>query len=141
MVKTRHHLRRLIKKTHQLLERLKLKMHPDKTFFGCIAKGFDFLGVHFSDTPRISNTSLENHRARLARRYAQNASPACIGRYIERWTSWCSSLLRCCRKEPFNFILAGMMPNNLTGFLDGLKENENEDIFFTKNIDDYTICI
>ena len=73
-------------------------MHPDKTFLGCIKKGFDFLGVHFGDTLNISKTSLENHHSRLGQRYAQGASAACIGRYIERWTSWCAGVLKCCNK-------------------------------------------
>ena len=56
-------------------------------------KGFDFLGIHFGDVPEMSKISLENHRSRLGLRYAQGASAACIGRYIERWTSWCKGLL------------------------------------------------
>jgi hypothetical protein len=98
----RHHWERLkpelqdrvIKLTHQILNRLKLKMHPDKTYLGWIKKGFDFLGVHFGDTPTISKTSLENHRTKLAQRYAQGASDACIGNYIARWTSWCTGVLK-----------------------------------------------
>lgn len=72
-------------------------MHPDKTFLGCIKKGFDFLGIHFGDTPKISNQSLDNHRSKLAQRYAQGAGEACIGRHKERWTSWCDSVVNCCR--------------------------------------------
>ena len=96
MVKTKHQLRKIIKLTHKILEKLKLKMHPDKTFFGCIKKGFDFLGIHFGEQPEISKTSLEKHRERIDRRYAQGASAACIGSYIERWTSWCKGMLACC---------------------------------------------
>jgi hypothetical protein len=51
---------------------------------GCIKKGFYFLGVHFGDEPKMSKTSLENHRSKIAQRYAQGASAACIGDYIER---------------------------------------------------------
>ena len=96
MVKTKHQLRRVIKLTHKILDQLKLKMHPDKTFLGCIKKGFDFLGIHFGDLPEMSNTSLINHRTRLAQRYAQGASVACIGDYVARWTSWCTGVLKCC---------------------------------------------
>lgn len=83
MVKTKNQLRKIIKLTHKILSGLKLKMHPDKTCLGCIKKGFNFLGVHFGDVPETSKTSLENHRSKLAQRYAQGASSACIGRYIE----------------------------------------------------------
>lgn len=62
---------------------LKLKMHSDKTNVGCIKKSFDFLGVHFSETPSISKASLENHCFKLAQRYAQGAIATCIGDYIK----------------------------------------------------------
>ena len=46
-------------------------MHPIKRFWGALKKGFNFLGIHFGEEPKISNTSLENPRSKLARRYAQ----------------------------------------------------------------------
>ena len=125
MVKTKHQLRKIIKLTHKILSSLKLKMHPDKTFLGCIKKGFDFLGVHFGDTLKISKTSLENHRSRLARRYAQGASAACIGRYIERWTSWCKGLLKRCNEacSKLSMDLDAIPHENQMG---GFTENQNE---------------
>jgi hypothetical protein len=33
-----------------MLNQLKIKQHPDKTYIGKIEKGFDFLGYHFSHT-------------------------------------------------------------------------------------------
>lgn len=108
MVKTKHQLRKIIKLTHRILHQLKLKMHPDKTFIGCIKKGFDFLGVHFGDTPRMSNKSLENHRSKLAQRYAQGVSKARIGAYIERWTSWCAGVLNCCNND--SYLSTSMAP-------------------------------
>ena len=92
MVKTKQQLRKVIRLTHKILTQLKLKMHPDKTFLGCIKKGFEFLGIHFGDTPEISKRSQENHHAKLAQRYAQGTSTAHIGAYIARWTSWCRSV-------------------------------------------------
>jgi RNA-directed DNA polymerase len=47
LCKTRHQLRNVIKLTYQVLNKLKLKIHPDKTYIGKIEKGFDFLGYHF----------------------------------------------------------------------------------------------
>lgn len=47
LAKTRHHLRAAVKKTHQVLEKLRLKLHQDKTFIGRIEKGFKFLGCQF----------------------------------------------------------------------------------------------
>jgi len=77
MVKTKHQLRKVIKLTHKILNEIKLKMQPGKTFLGCIKKGFDFLGVHFGATPTIATSCQEKHRAQLAQRYAQGASAAC----------------------------------------------------------------
>lgn len=128
MVKTKRQLRKVIKLTHKILNSLKLKMHPDKTFLGCIKKGFDFLGIHFSDTPEISKTSQENHRSRIARRYAQGASDACIGRYIERWTSWSAGLLKCCRNETGHDSSPGEKPIGNLGRVDKPKENQDENV-------------
>ena len=112
MVKTKYQLRKIVKLTHQLLESLKLKMHPDKTFIGCIKKGFDFLGIHFGDEPTISISCREKHCTKLARRYAQGASKACLGDYIVRWTSWCNSLLNSAltgiKKSP-NLLMAPIL--------------------------------
>ena len=68
----------------------------------CIKKGFDFLGVRFSETPEISKTTVENHQTRLARRYALNKSPALIIRYRARWKAWCTGLLKCCMESSNN---------------------------------------
>ena len=127
MVKTKHQLRKVMTLTYKILETLKLKMHPDKTFLGCIKKGFDFLGVHFGDTPSMSNTSLENHRVKLAQRYAQGASAVCIGDYVARWSSWCKSVLKCADgnlNKPMELELADLKYSigNLT------KEYQNEKI-------------
>ena len=123
MVKTKHQLRKVIKLTHKILNEIKLKMHPDKTFLGCIKKGFDFLGVHFGATPTIATACQEKHRVKLAQRYAQGASAACIGDYVTRWTSWCTSVLRCVVNEANTFNLSmGSLANN-PGRPELLKEN------------------
>ncbi len=123
LVKTKHQLRRIIKLTHKILNLIKLKMHPDKTFIGCIKKGFDFLGVRFGDTPEISKTSLENHQTKIAQRYAQGASAACIGDLKARWSSWCAGVLKCCIKEVHNSM--ELERGQPTGSV-VLKENKNE---------------
>ena len=115
LIKTKRELRKVIKLTHKILNALKIKMHPQKTFLGCIKKGFDFLGVHFGDKPEISKTSLENHHAKIAQRYAQGASTACIGAYIARWSSWCFGVLKSCIND--GSFLNAMSPliNSSTG--------------------------
>lgn len=80
---------------------------------------------HFGETPSISKTSLENHRAKLARRYARNESPACIGAYIERWTSWRAGVMRCCRNE-FLYINPQEPARRKSGTFGLFKEKCNE---------------
>ena len=123
MVKTKHQLRKVIKLTHKILNEIKLKMHPDKNFLGCIKKGFDFLGVHFGALPTIAKACQDKHLAKLAQRYAQSASAACIGDYVARWTSWCTSVLRCvCTTNPFNQSVVPAT-NLSTGYQDLLRKN------------------
>lgn len=130
MVKTKHQLRKVIKLTHKILNNLKLKMHPDKTYLGCIKKGFDFLGVYFSDTPKISNRSLDNHRVQLDRRYALGASAACIGNYRARWTSWCAGMLKSCRDNLDVMNAMGQEASRQIGHMVLTKESNHEKIHF-----------
>ena len=128
MVKTKYQLRKVIKLTHKILTRLKLKMHPDKTFIGCIKKGFDFLGIHFGELPTISKISLENHQTKIAQRYAQGASNDCIGHYVVRWSSWCKGLLARCRCE--SDVKSMNKRCGETTLMVNLLENKNENTYF-----------
>ena len=62
LAKTRNHLRKAIKTAEQVLSRLKLEKHPDKTFIGWITKGFDFLGYMWRPDfiNRVSQDSCQN---------------------------------------------------------------------------------
>jgi len=44
---TRWKLRRAVRELNETFAALGLDKHPDKTFIGRVAKGFDFLGYHF----------------------------------------------------------------------------------------------
>jgi len=44
---TRWKVRRAVKAVNEVLGRLRLEKHPEKTFIGRIEKGFDFLRYHF----------------------------------------------------------------------------------------------
>ncbi|NES66139.1 MAG: hypothetical protein F6K24_13185 [Okeania sp. SIO2D1] len=44
---TRWKLRKAIKATNQVMSELRVVKHPEKTFIGRVAKGFDFLGYWF----------------------------------------------------------------------------------------------
>ena len=62
MVKTTHQLRRMIKLTHRLLTKFKLKMHQEKIFIGCIKKGFDFLDIYFVLKKAVLGQLFATHR-------------------------------------------------------------------------------
>ncbi|MCP4157205.1 MAG: hypothetical protein GY757_56360, partial [bacterium] len=74
---TRWKLRKAIKATNQVLTRLKVEKHPDKTFIGKLDRGFDFLGYRFG--PRspagldVAQKTIENHVANITRLYEQGA--------------------------------------------------------------------
>jgi RNA-directed DNA polymerase len=71
-----------------------LEKHPDKTFIGKIAKGFDFLGYHF-DRERLSLAAktVSNAIVKVYRLYEQNKTEpdngsAVIDKYCRRWLTW-----------------------------------------------------
>jgi len=67
LVKTKSQLRRVIKMTHWVLKQLKLKMHPDKTMIG-----------------RIAKQRIENHRLRISQHDKQGMIKNHIDLYIKR---------------------------------------------------------
>ena len=89
----RWQLRRAVATLHRVFARLKLSIHPDKTFIGRIEKGFDFLGYHFSRQPiRLASKTVRHFTARLYRLYEQQKTApegaVVLGRYVTRWLSW-----------------------------------------------------
>ncbi len=95
LVKTRAQCRRLVKKMHQVMHRLKFKLALDKTFIGPIKKGFDFLGYRFNHRGLIglAKKTIRNFIERVAELYEQGASDERIRLYVGRWAIWCRS---CC---------------------------------------------
>lgn len=91
---TRWKLRPAVAVANQILGALRLEKHPEKTFIGRIARGFDFLGYHFSrGRLRLARQTLRHHGLRLHRLYErQRAAPDCAVRldvYVTRWMRWC----------------------------------------------------
>jgi RNA-directed DNA polymerase len=65
---TRWKLRKAIKVVNQTLAELKVDRHPDKTTIGRVARGFDFLGYHFSSGGLgIAPRTMDRFKARMAR--------------------------------------------------------------------------
>jgi RNA-directed DNA polymerase len=90
---TRWKLRQAVKVVNQVLASLRLAKHPDKTFIGQIAKGFDWLGYHLSpDGLRVAKKTLENVVTRIRRLYEQSQEEplgsSWFGDYVRRWVRW-----------------------------------------------------
>ena len=61
---------------NQTLNELKVEKHPDKTFIGRIAKGFDFLGYSFEPKGlSIAPKTLANFLERKTQFYEPGATP------------------------------------------------------------------
>ena len=74
---------------NQTLNELKVEKHPDKTFIGRIAKGFDFLGYSFEPKGlSIAPKTLANFLDRIAQLYEQGADVRRIGQYARNWYRW-----------------------------------------------------
>lgn len=88
-VKTKTQLRRMVKKMHQVMHRLKFKLAHAKTFIGKSARGFDFLGYRIAAQGiiGIAERSIQKHNERKAALYEQGASDQRILAYVQRWQS------------------------------------------------------
>lgn len=90
---TRWKLRRAVKVVNETLCALGLAKHPDKTFIGRAAKGFDFLGYRLSpqglSVAKQTRDRFAERAARLQERERTGrASPGSLGQYVRRWQQW-----------------------------------------------------
>ncbi len=79
-----------MKRVNEVLGRLHLEKHPEKTFIGRIEKGFDFLGYHFRPGQlSVAQKTTEQFVARAIRLYEQEPGEALasarLGLYVRRW--------------------------------------------------------
>ena len=85
-------LRKAIKKANRVLDFLLVEKHPDKTFIGRVARGFDFMGYRFTPGAahglQVAKKTIENHVARISRLYEQGADVERIWMYIHQWWHW-----------------------------------------------------
>lgn len=86
---TRWKLRQAIKAVNEVMFELRVVQHPDKTFIGRIARGFDFLGYWFSpDGLSIAHITVERMVDKVSRLYEQGADDIRIGTYLKRSWQW-----------------------------------------------------
>ena len=82
-------LKKAIQIVNQTLNELKVEKHPDKTFIGRLAKGFDFLGYSFEPKGlSIASKTLANFLDRKTQLYEQGADVRRIGQYVRNWLRW-----------------------------------------------------
>ena len=73
---------------------LRVEKHPDKTFIGRVAKGFDFLGYHISHRRlAVSAATRARFKERMNQLYEQQrrsgtTSAPALGNYVRRWIGW-----------------------------------------------------
>ena len=81
--------KKAIQIVNQTLNELKVEKHPDKTFIGRIAKGFDFLGYSFEPKGlSLAPKTLANFLERITQLYEQGADNRRIGQYVRNWLRW-----------------------------------------------------
>ncbi len=93
LARTRWRLGKAVKRVNEVLGRLHLEKHPEKTFIGRIEKGFDFLGYHFRPGQlSVAQKTTEQFVARAIRLYEQEPGEAFassrFGEYLRRWVRW-----------------------------------------------------
>ncbi|MGR5464467.1 reverse transcriptase domain-containing protein [Photobacterium damselae] len=101
LTKTRWHLKRTVSKLNQFFEYFQFTQHPDKTFIGKIAKGFDWMGFWFTDKGCISTAprALSNHAKKLlwlyerVRKLPVQEQANRIERYLVRWERWQNNIM------------------------------------------------
>ncbi|QDU10182.1 reverse transcriptase/maturase family protein [Gimesia aquarii] len=90
---TRWKLRAVIRTVNQILAKLKVDQHPDKTFIGRISRGFDFLGYRFQSDGLIgvARKTIIRFVERATWLYEQGADLDRIGKYVRLWLKWVNS--------------------------------------------------
>ena len=89
---SRRQLRLAVKRAYRVLSSLKLKMHPDKTFIGKLAKGIDFLGYRIKRySLTVCMKTIKRACAKSSRLYERGASSTRIEKYWLNWRRWVSS--------------------------------------------------
>ncbi len=89
IVGSRSKLRRIVRVVNQLLNRLKVEKHPQKTYIGKSERGIEFLGVSIStECIEAAPRTLTRMFEKTSRLYEQGADNARVEDYLKRWRHW-----------------------------------------------------
>ncbi len=93
---SRHKLRTAIRRMYEILDALKLDIHPDKRFIGKTIRGFDFLGYHVRPGRKLrpAAQSIDRLTTRARRLHEQGADLNRLRQYVWRWYRWLHGGLR-----------------------------------------------
>jgi membrane-bound lytic murein transglycosylase len=103
LTKTRWQNRKAVKQLNQLLNKLKVEKHPDKTYIGKIEHGFDFLGYHFNGSQlTVARKTVEKHVLHWHQLYEQQKKKKATSEemasildcYVNRWQRWVAAGLQ-----------------------------------------------
>ncbi|WP_336243342.1 reverse transcriptase domain-containing protein [Enterobacter cloacae] len=121
---TRHKLRRAVKTLKQRLHEFGFVLHPDKTQLGRTRKGFDWMGLWFTDKgiTAFAPRATEKHRLKCRQLYehirylSPEAQAARMANYVRRWGASLlpSDTLTC------QAIVNSMVQVSLTSVLSGI---------------------
>lgn len=101
LTQTRGQLRKAIRQLNQWFAAFGFRRHPDKTFIGRVAKGFDWMGAWLTDQgiTGVAPRALDNHRARCRQLYEQTFRLSVkqqadrVSQYRTRWSQWVQCVL------------------------------------------------
>ncbi|MBH3000329.1 transposase [Serratia marcescens] len=103
LTRTRWRLRQCVAQLNDYFDMRGFEPHPDKTFIGRTARGFDWLGAVFNEhgAAGLAPRSITRHRERCLRLYEQacrlglshSEAMLKVQTYRERWGLWASRLL------------------------------------------------
>ena len=118
VAKKRHHLKKAIKKTYEILKSLKLEISRPKTEIDKMTKVFTFLGYQLG-TKKLALSEDSQNRAseKIVRLYEQGASKKRIEQYLTRWHNWARAGLSACATKL-------ELPSWMLEFLDILKNEK-----------------
>jgi hypothetical protein len=111
LTRTRWQNRKAVKQLNQILNKLKVEKHPDKTYIGKIENGFDFLGYHFNGSQlTVAAKTVEKHVFHYRQLYAQLRMKKAtsiematvLGLYVKCWQRWVAVGLQCIAIEHDN---------------------------------------